>query len=450
MTPPAGLDPNHATIHRSGGRAAWWIVAILTALYASSYVDRYILALLITPITENLGVSDGQMGLLVGAGFALFYAVVGLPIASWLDRYDRRSAVALGVLLWSSLTVASGFVNSFTELLVCRAGVALGEAFLTPAAISMIADLFAREKRAMPTAVYVSVASVMGTGTYVVGAAALSGATVLSPVFGLEPWRLTLMIVGLPGFLLVALLLLTTREPKRRAAEGIQEQASTLALIRYLHRNTVFFASYYVAIGLIVAAGLAAIVWTPTLLVRAHGFEVAEAGYIYGLLALPASFSGVFLWSFFAGRVSARGLMGGPLLMLVAGTLFTLPFAVFGPVFQNATWVLAAAAIAPLGLAAIPPMIALVVQSVSPDRMRARLTALNLLSTSIIGMGVGSFAVPFIASFLPNPHEQIGLALAIFGGFALGVSVCLLWLGFGSFCRLQKENEVPAQPPAAS
>src|SRR5580693_699217 len=124
---------------------AWYIVGFLTLLFVFSTVDRTILALLAAPVSKSLALTDAQMGLVLGLGFAALYSLAGLPLAQWIDIGTRRTVITAGVLLWSVMTVMSAMARDFTTLLICRAGVAFGEAVLSPAAVSLIADMFPRE-----------------------------------------------------------------------------------------------------------------------------------------------------------------------------------------------------------------------------------------------------------------------------------------------------------------
>ncbi|MGE0830089.1 MAG: MFS transporter, partial [Hyphomonadaceae bacterium] len=205
---------------------AWYSVALLTALYAMSFLDRFILSLLAAPVSKDLNLSDVQMSLLLGAGFAVVYALSGVPIAQLLDLKERRTIVCSGVATWSLSTIAAGFANSFAMLAVCRAGVALGEAVLAPAAISLIADLFPREKRALPISVFASMTGLMSTGAFIIGAAALNLATAIAPVTGLAPWRCTLLLVGAPGLLLAFVFLTTIKEPARVGSVGEKDEVA--------------------------------------------------------------------------------------------------------------------------------------------------------------------------------------------------------------------------------
>lgn len=195
----------------------WYIVGLMALLYVVSYVDRYILALIASRVAKDLTLTDTQLGVLLGLGFALLFCLAGLPIAHWLDRYNRVLIVAAGVLLWSLSTIASAFVGGFGWLLFFRAGVAMGEAVLLPATISFIGDLFDNEARTKPLATFSAIGTLMGGGAFFLGAAALSLAELLHSLgIGFAVWRLALIIVGAPGIILAIILATTVRDPIRQ------------------------------------------------------------------------------------------------------------------------------------------------------------------------------------------------------------------------------------------
>ena len=199
---------------------AWYIVGVFAVLLMMSYFDRFILALLANPISQDLDVTDRQMGLLLGFGFAALYALAGLPIAWFLDRGNRVRAVAIGVFVWSAGTIAAAFAESYAQLLVLRASVAIGEAVLTPAMVSLIADLFEPKARSGPTSIYIAIGTIMTGGAFVIGGLAVDVAGVIqgSLLPDWPVWRITLILVGLPGILLaIAAALDRTRA---RASQG--------------------------------------------------------------------------------------------------------------------------------------------------------------------------------------------------------------------------------------
>ena len=199
---------------------AWYTVVLLTVAYVFSFIDRYILGLLVEPIKNDLGLTDTEIGLLLGPAFAIFYTTMGLPIGWLADRGRRAWIVTAGITIWSLATAACGLARSFPQLFLARVSVGVGEATLGPCALSMIADSFPEERRGKPIAFY---CSALGIGA---GIASLAGASVFTwsksvsgielPVVGLvAPWQFAFIVVGLPGILL-AFLMFFLREPARQ------------------------------------------------------------------------------------------------------------------------------------------------------------------------------------------------------------------------------------------
>ena len=199
---------------------AWFSVAVLVIAFIFSIADRIIIALLVDPIKTDLGLSDTDLGIMMGLAFAIFYALMGLPIGRLSDRHSRRSIIAVGIFLWSLMTAACGLARNFSELFLARVGVGVGEATLSPAAYSMIADSFPREKLGRAISVYQS-GAFFGVGLALIfGGIAIrfaAGAeSVDLPLIGtVAPWQMAFIAIGLPG-ILVAALMFTVKEPVRQ------------------------------------------------------------------------------------------------------------------------------------------------------------------------------------------------------------------------------------------
>jgi MFS family permease len=417
IEPLQATDPGRRTAADPiGKRGAWYMVAVLAALYGVSFVDRYAMGLVVDPVSHSLGLTDFQMSLVIGAGFALVYAVAGIPLANLIDQLDRRRILVAGVLLWSATTMATSLAHGFSTLLACRAGVAIGEAILTPAAVSIIADLFVAERRAAPMAVYGAVATVMGTGAFVVSGAALHLAGGLAgPSF--EPWRLMFVLIGAPGAVLGLMLLATTREPPRRLLDAAAESADRKlgAFFAFLRQEWRLHIPYCLGTGIWTLCSGAMFSWTPTLMVRAHGLRPAEAGYLFGAVSVPVALAGSFAWPWLSGRLSrSRGregvilsflgsvLVGAPMFALAA-IAPSLPLMLFGIAFTN------------FALAATTSVTPMTMQTYGPPRMRGRLMALNLLFKSVIGLSLGPVLVTAIAARWPGDPMALGYGLLAVG-----------------------------------
>ncbi len=211
-------------VERPRSVLAWWSVAVLFLLYSFAFVDRQVLNLMVDPIRASLGISDFQLSLLQGIAFALFYTAFGIPLGLAADRLPRRRVILAGVVVWAMAASACGLASRYWHLLLGRLGVGAGEAALSPAAYSLLADLFPKEKLTLPTSI-MGIGGAVGTSlaamlaTKVIAAVPSAGITL--PLLGtLQGWQIALLLSGIPG-LLLAPLVLTLPEPLRGATTSI-------------------------------------------------------------------------------------------------------------------------------------------------------------------------------------------------------------------------------------
>lgn len=205
---------------------AWYALGVLTLCYTFSYIDRQILAFLVTPLKQDLHISDTEIGLLQGLAFAMFYAFFGLPMGMLADRFNRRNIVLAGLLVWSVMTALSAGARSYWTLALARMGVGVGEAVINPCAFSLIADYFPKERLSSAMSIYM-MGIQLGAGlALIIGGVVVHAISSMPPIdiagYGtVAPWRLTFVAVGAPG-LLIAILLATVKEPPRRSARADQ------------------------------------------------------------------------------------------------------------------------------------------------------------------------------------------------------------------------------------
>lgn len=392
----------------------WYVVAVLAMLYAVSMIDRFVLSVVAQPVTESLGLTNTQMGLLLGAGFAILYSLSGVPIAHLIDKGNRKRIVACGVLFWSLMTAASAFTTDFTSLMICRAGVAIGEAVLTPAAISLIGDMFSRKDRALPTSCYMATSNIMATGSFLLGALVwdISSSQQMLPT--MEPWRMTLLIVSLPGIILAGVVALTIREPARvNDNEGAPQSDSATAVLRFLKDNARTFLPFFIGLGLISSLTLGIMSWAPTLLVRIHGLQASEASYIFGAFGMPASLLGTFTLPWLATRLQERGRHDAVMLVLMLCVLLPIPAIVHGMLSPHYWAMVLGLVMTMMFLPSVTVMTCLGLQLISPSRMRARNVALNLLVINLFGYTVGPFVSGFLADRVFSGPTAIASALAV-------------------------------------
>jgi len=419
-------------------RRAWYVVGIMAALYGVSFIDRYALALVVDPVSQELGLTDSQMGLALGAGFAMVYAVAGLPLAQLVDQYQRRLIVVFGAILWSCTTIATAFAHDYATLFACRAGVAIGEAVLTPAAISMIADLFPKERRAWPVSIYGVVATVMGTGAFAVGGAALALAEAVGPA-DVSNWRIMFIIVGLPGLLFAMLLLLTVKEPKRRQPEagaGDGFDASVGQLVGFVKRHWLFFLPYFLGTGTWTLVSASLMAWAPSLMIRSHGAEATHAGLLFGMVSVPFAIAGTFFWPWLAKRLAARGTSNSIIKSYMISAALGTP--AFGVVALAPTLpiMLVGTAVLIFAIASATVLGPLAIQTYGPSRMHGRLMAMSLLFKSVIGLSGGPLLVSLLAERWKGMDWALGNAMAAVGFCAGILTLSLLALSLAGGRRI--------------
>jgi predicted MFS family arabinose efflux permease len=285
-----------ATLERTPSTSsAKYALALLTVVYVFNFIDRQILSVLIEPIQRELGVSDTAMGFLTGVTFAVFYTSAGIPIARWADRTSRRDAVAIGLALWSAMTALSGLAKNFAHLAFARVGVGIGEAACTPAAHSLIADFYPREKRATAIAIYSS-------GIH---AGVLFGFLLGGWIQATLGWRAAFFVVGLPGLVLAVVTRVTLREPRRtldeRAAANVPLRDALLDLWRMRTYRHMCIGG-----GLATLVGWAFLAWNASFLARVHAMTPRAIGTSLGLVCGLGGAAGTLLGGTLADRGARR------------------------------------------------------------------------------------------------------------------------------------------------
>ncbi len=361
-----------------------------------SLLDRQLLAIIAVPVAQALHLRDAQLGLLIGTSFAILYSLMSLPVAHGIDRYNRKYLIVAGVSLWSAMTLASAFATSFAMLVVFRSGVAVGEAVLMPAAVSLISDLFAKEKRALPMTVFTSVGAAMTTVSFLVGGAALSLAGAMTHTLGMAPWRLTFAVVGSPGLLLAAVFLFT-KEPARlgRQAEGLGD-AGTAAFLVYLRDHWWFYLPFLVTDAVFAMFTYSLFSWVPTIMIRAHGFTAAQVSFVFGFIMTPLQVGALYLWPRLAMRFEKKQLHRGVPLALMTASIFVAPFYIVAPLMTNRYLFVGGICLSIITAGAFSVLPAVGFQIFTPGQIRGRITALNLLFMNLVGYGLGPVGTVYL------------------------------------------------------
>ncbi len=412
---------------------AWYVVGVLMIFYILSFVDRQIIALLVEPMKADLGLSDMQISYIGGLSFVIFYTIFGIPIGRLADSRNRKGIIAIGVVLWSAMTTLCGFAGRFWQLLLLRMGVGVGEAALSPAAFSLIADYFPRRKLATALSVY-SMGIYFGSGAAFMGGAIIfDWATHLVaaregapfPILGdLRPWQIVFFAIGLPGLILTSLLW-TVKEPVRRGViHGKGKEAAQVPMrvvLLYLKKNWKTVLCHNLGVAFLAVAGYSGGFWDLAFLGRTYGWSPGEGGIWYGLVTMAAGASGVLFGGRLADFLTRRGYKSANMLAIFIAAVVWLPFGALYPLMPTATWSLAFifptlfAGAMPFGCAAAA------IQQMMPPQMRGQASAIYLFAINIIGLGLGPTAIAYLTE-----HVFMDLQMLRYSLFCVGLSAHLL------------------------
>jgi len=386
--------PNPSSTHSSNYK--WFVLGILTLVYTFNFIDRQILVILQEPIKADLGLSDTQLGLLTGFSFAVVYVTAGIPIAWLADRSNRRNIVAASLGIFSVMTTLSGMVQNYTQLLLARLGVGLGEAGGSPPSHSMLSDYFPEEKRGTAISIYT-------TGIYFGIFFGYFAGGWIAETFG---WRNAFFIVGIPGIVLAFLLLILVREPKRiLASAASQDKASFKDTMAVLAKRPSF---WWIALGCSTASfvGYGNGNFFPSLLIRNYG---------------------LFLGGYLADRWGKKDKRWYVRIALY-GILLSLPLSYITLLGTEPLYVIMAYAPGHiLGTLYLGPCIA-ICHTLVPAGMRASTSAILLFVINMIGLGLGPLFVGALSDSYSTYFGAENLRYAMVTALTIGTSgVFFFW-----------------------
>ncbi len=433
---------------------AWYVVGLLMVIYVFSFMDRQILALLVSPIKRDLNLTDTQMSYLGGASFAIFYTFFGMPLGRLADRMSRRGLIAGGLFLWSLMTAGCGLTQYYWQLLLCRMGVGVGEASLSPSAYSLISDSFRPHQLGRAISVY-------GTGIYVgSGLAYMLGGFVVrwvgnQPTIGLpivgdvRSWQVVFFMLGIPGMLLTVMLL-TIKEPVRRGVRRVKtasgEKLAVVPLgqvVQYMRNNWWTFFCHNMGFALLSLSSYGSTFWIATFFERTYeGWTRADAGITYGAIVVVFGTTGIASGGWVADWLTLRGVASSKLWVGAGASLVWYASGVVYPLAPNAT--IAFVFLAPtVFLAAMPiGVAAAAIQEMMPNPMRGQASALYLFVVNLIGLGIGPSAVAWVTDYWFQDESMLRYSLLVVNCVAHLACTVLLAAGARPFQRsLQQRDE---------
>ena len=406
---------------------SWYVVGVLVVAYTFSYVDRTILTLMVGPIRTSLGINDVQVSLLHGLAFAIFYTLLGIPIARYADTMNRTWIISIGIGVWSIMTALCGFARNFWEMFLARIGVGVGEAALSPGAYSLLADYFPKRRMPLALSIYTS-AAYAGSGLAImIGGAliTLMPAIDLPGVGHLEPWQGVFVAIGLPG-VLVALAVLLLREPPRTSVKaGIAPGIGELFAHLGRHRGAYLVTILGYALSSMLWNGSMA--WFPTFFMRSFGWTTAEVGLRFGLTLVAVGTAGVVLGAMLTTALRDRGRADAHLLVALLALAIAVPFGLIGTL-ASSQW-LALAGIGVFLFATCMPWgcAPAALQEITPNQMRGQVSAIYLFFINLFGMGLGPTAVAFCTDSVFRNDAALGQSLALTMAVAAPLSALVLW-----------------------
>jgi len=425
--------------------AAWFMVGLLTLAAATSMIDRWIMTLVVEPAKLHFGVSDSEMGLLLGPAFAVVYIVMGIPFGLMSDRFNRTRLIAIAMVLWCAATVFCGIAWTFPLLALARFAVGVGESALSPCANSIVADSFprSRQNRAI---------GVLGLGTYAgMGIAYLSGAAILTwtkdtpivsfPILGeMASWQGIFVIVGLPGILL-ALIIACMKEPPRRHRMGVAKSQITFSNgVRYLLQR---WRAY---VPLCVGAGIAPLVgfsytWLPTMFTRVWDWPVERFSLYYGLILIIMGPLGAILAGRLAEQIYKSKRYDGPYIVLMVGLTLLVIIASCIPLAPGPIWALGMLIFsALLGSLSTTAGIASIVFS-TPGEYRGQSLAIYTVINATIGVFLGPTIVGVLNDHVFTETDGIRYSMATVIAVVGTILVCVLMTGRKAYASAAAELE---------
>lgn len=399
---------------------SWAWVAVLALAYTSSFIDRQILSLLVDPIRRDLSISDTEFSLLTGLAFALFYATMGLPIGALVDRYPRRLIASVGLLCWSAATLFSGLSRSYGQILAARICVGAGESSLGPSAGSLLADSFPPHRLGRAMSVYM-LGAALGAGlALILGGAIISfveqSPPIVLPYFGMmKPWQTVFLAVGLLGLPLFLLMWVLPEPARRGAGDGAATPAwSDVAALLRADRG--LFAPFLGGAACYAALTMAILSWAPAYFMRVHAMSAGDAGLKMGIATVAGIGAGLLFGAFLSERLLARGRRDGQLLAAAFGVGVAAVAAVAAFLVAAPSGTILLLGVAMCGASMPSGVTVACLQTVSPNRLRGRMTAIYLAATNMIGATLGPLLPALLADYAFGDGQRIGTAIAIVTG----------------------------------
>jgi MFS family permease len=424
MSGQAGIDQERWLY--PSPRVAWFACIVLFLGCALAFMDRGVISLFVIPIQRDLRLSDTQISLLVGFAFAAFNAVFGLPVARWIDGGRRRTIAAMGIAVWSVAASGCGLAANFWQLFLCRVGLGAGEASVTPAGVSLLADYFPPSRRGVAMGLFYAGIFVGGGCALIFGGMlwrGLGDREIVLPLVGaLHSWQVILIMIGALGLFIAPLTMLIPEPPRleggQRAVTGSMPLA---AVVQYYKTHARTLGGHNLGFCLQNFAGHAAAAWVPTMLVRTEGWSIARAGATIGGMTLILGPIGTATAGILVDMLARRGRTDGKLLVSIgAAGMCALACAMIALNPAPGLFVAALGCLTFFGTFSLP-LAPGALQEIVPNALRGQATAVYVAVTNLVGGGLAATTVAMLTDFVFHDKAKLHLSFGL-----VGCIVCIL------------------------
>lgn len=440
---------NHLAAGATASRRPWLIVAVLFLAALVSLIDRQIINLLVDPIKVDLGITDTQISFLQGLAFAIFYAVMALPMGWLVDNWSRIYPIVFGMLIWSAATIFCGLAWGFVSLFVARMVVGIGEAALAPAGNSLIASVFPEDQTTRAITLFNS-AAFIGIGLSVLfGGLVVEAVTDSHRVVSilgrvLQPWQIAFILAGVPGIVLAIVILIFVKEPTggtpRSPDKSDDVSTSIHAVLKLLWHYRRSLSPVFVGLPMLAALQFGIGAWIPSYLARSFDWGPAKIGLVYGLLAACFGFLGAVSSGVICDALRRRGMSDANLTVGIVAAFISAVLIIALGLSSVEGWSIALL----VGITFVSPIpfgpgVATIAMQV-PPKMRGQAIALYFLIANLIGLSVGPTLIAVLTDSFFQDTDKVGLSIAL-AAFILSLPALLIMLsGRAHFKRMTEET----------
>ena len=429
---------------------AWYGVVILTLAYILSFLDRQLLSLVVTDVKSDLDLTDSQVSIILGFAFALFYTTMGIPIGRLADKKSRRTIIGIGITFWCFMTAATGIVKTYAQLFIARIGVGVGEATLSPSALSIISDYFPKEKRGTAMGFFnmgVSVGSGIALilGGQIVAYFADFPPIILPLVGQIYEWQALFIFIGIPG-LLVALLMSTIKEPSRKGKMTLvnesgssSEEISIKDTIRFIYQRKEAYGWLFLSMACSVLIGYAFLSWLPTMYIRSYNIGIPTITLWLGVAFLIGGPFGATMSGWLGDKLYKKYNNSSHVMLFAYSMIILTVAAVLVPLmpsYQTATLMFIPQIVTAAGQTALAPVAMI---NITPNQLRGQVIAVYFFVISMTGYTLGPTSVALITDFIFKDESLIMYSMSI---VSLVVGLIGIYAGFKSLNYFREQPTI--------